>query len=157
MKITRIILIIAISGFLVLKQIHGVEENLYNKPYLQYDKYGLKAVNCMRCNVQIKTRSQRLVRLNDTKEIYVEFFKTLSNFIAVPVLLDNGSFTNILMCKDCKKVYQLTKEEKLGMANQLKNGWILEAKGLKRSLKEIRAIVERTENLEVIKNYNFKE
>jgi hypothetical protein len=129
---------------------------LYDNNYLVYDEYGLKQVNCMRCNVVVKERVLRLSRVKDDEPIYIESVKSLSNFTAVPVELDNGSWTNILMCKDCKKEYQLTDEEKVGMANQLKGGWVEEARGLRRSQKEIKAIAKRVKKTKVVKKHRFK-
>jgi len=129
----------------------------YDKDYLEYDEYGLKKVKCMRCNETIRERLPRLVRTEGGDSVYVETIKTLSNFTAVPFTLNDGTFTNILMDKDCAKIYQNTPEEIRGMTKQLKRGWVLEATGLKRSQDEISAIENRTRNIKVKERHRFKE
>ncbi|MEE8208245.1 MAG: hypothetical protein V3T88_04725 [Nitrosomonadaceae bacterium] len=149
MKIIGIILII-ILAFCVKA------EAIYDQDYLVYDEYGLKQVNCMRCNTPIKERTIRLSRVSEGRNIYIESVRSLSNFAAVPVVLSDGSWTNILMDRDCAKAYRLTEEEKEGMAEQLKNGWIGEARGLKRSQEEIDGIKDRVKKTKVIR-HRFEE
>lgn len=137
---------------IILIVLFGVEAHaFYDNDYLEYDSYGLKQVNCMRCNVAIKKRTPRLVELDSGEEVYVESIKTLSNFEAVTVVLNNDSYTNALMCRDCKRVYQNTEEGMRGVAKQLRSGWVLEARGLKRPEKEIKAIEKRVKKIKVVK------
>lgn len=132
-------------------------EAFYDKPYLEYDEYGLKQVNCMRCNVPVKTRTIRLVRHKEGEEpVYVEAIRAQSNLVRIPVELNNGSWTNLLMCLDCKKNYAFW-EEKEGMARQLKAGWVDEAIGLKRSIEEVDGILDRVKNTTVLRKHDGKE
>lgn len=121
----------------------------YDKDYLEYDEYGLKEVRCMKCDVPIKKRGIRQHTLKDGRTINVYYVKTLSNFTPVPYELSNGSFTHILMCKDCARTHVDIPEERLGMASQLRKGWVLEARGARRSQKEINAIEKRMEGITV--------
>jgi len=128
---------------------------MYDKDYLEYDSYGLRQVNCMRCNIAIKRRTPRPDRLPDGREVYVDALKTLSNFIQIPFTLTNNSRVNILLCKDCKAKYSDSVEEMQGMTRQIRRGRILEAKGMNRPEQEIDLIKERVKALKVKERYNF--
>ncbi len=148
-------LLIAVMLFIVL--VFNIEAKAeYDKDYLEYDEYGLKEVRCMKCDEPIKKRTIKLHKLEDGRAINVYTVKTLSSFSPIPYELSDGSFTNILMCKDCARDHVDTLEERQGMAKQLKSGWILEAEGTNRSQKEIDAIEKRTKWLTVTKRHKFK-
>lgn len=127
----------------------------YDKDYLEYDEYGLVEVRCMKCNIPIKKRDVVRHTLRDGRTVNVYAIKTLSNFVAVPYELNNGSFTNILMDKGCARKHTDVLAERQGMADQLRKGWVLEAKGTKRSQKEIKDLEKRIEEIEVSGKYRF--
>lgn len=127
----------------------------YDKDYLEYDDFGLVEVRCMKCNVPIKKRVIRLHTLEDGRTINVYAVKTLGNFNPVPYELNDGSFTHILMDKDCARKHVDTLAERQGMASQLRKGWVLEAEGAKRSRKEIDAIEDRVKGITVSGKHRF--
>lgn len=127
----------------------------YDKDYLEYDDFGLVEVRCMKCNVPIKKRVIRLHTLEDGRTINVYAVKTLGNFSPVPYELNDGSFTHILMDKDCARKHVDTLAERQGMASQLRKGWVLEAEGAKRSRKEIDAIEDRVKGISVSGKHRF--
>lgn len=97
---------------------------MYDKNYLTYDEIGLKHVHCMRCNEVIKNREITEQTLPNGEKVNVFYMKTYSHARRVPYVLDDGSITHILMCIDCEDKHVETDEEKTGMTDQLKRGWI---------------------------------
>ena len=81
---------------------------MYDKDYLEYDDIGLSAVNCMRCNQAVKRRAVVTVEAKDVLVI-----KTLSHFKPTPYHLSDGSYTNILLCKDCHNTMEDDSQEEL--------------------------------------------
>ncbi len=129
---------------------------MYDKDYLEYDEYGLKEVRCMRCNIPIKKRDTIPHKLPSGEIIGVLAIKTLSHFVPVPYELSDGSFANILMCKDCAKEHVGTDIERIGMQEQFRSGFALEAAGKKRSKEEIDHIKEKYKNMKVVRPHDFK-
>ncbi len=131
---------------------------MYDKEYIEYDEYGLKEVRCMRCGVPIKRREvvEREIRKGKwTRIVNVFAIKTLSNFVPVPYTLSDGSYTNILMDKDCAKKHINSPEEMVGMENQFKKGHELEAIGTGRSQKEVNHIKKMFEKIKVTGHHDF--
>ncbi len=131
---------------------------MYDKDYLEYDEYGLKEVRCMRCGVPIKKREifAKTVNYRGTiQTIGVYAIKSLSNYTPIPYTLSDGSYTNILMDKDCAEKHVNSTEEMVGMESQFKKGHELEAIGTGRSQKEINDIKNRMEKIKVIGHHDF--
>ena len=128
---------------------------MYGKDYIEYDGYGLKEVRCMRCDSPVKKRGIVEHILPDGGKVNVYAVKTMSNFSPVPFTLSDGSFTNILMCRDCNKKYTDNGEERKGMEKQVRRGLELEAIGKGRSREEIGAIRKRAEKIKIIKIHTF--
>ena len=124
---------------------------MYDKEYLEYDKYGLKKVGCMRCNIPIKKRKVVKEEKGSGEIINVYAIQTLKAFTPVPYDINTGSYTNILMCDECARGHSNTEEERKGMALQLKRGWVGEVVNSKRSQKEIDFIKKTVEALMVIR------
>ena len=129
---------------------------MYDKDYLEYDEYGLKEVRCMRCNTPVKRRYIDPVTMPDGRTIGVYKIKTLSNFVPAPFTLSDGSYTNILLDKDCAKKIDNSPEEVEGMGKQFRKGFELEAAGARRSKDEIKDIKERFKKIEVSGSHNFE-
>ena len=117
---------------------------MYNKDYLEYDEFGLKQVNCMRCNIPVKVR-----KAVDG----ILAMSTMSHFAPVPFTLSDGSYTNILMCEDCRKKYDETEIKE--MEKQFHKGYELEAIGEKRSKKEVDFIKGKMKKLKFVKSHSF--
>lgn len=122
---------------------------MYDKNYLEYDEYGLKSVNCMRCNKPVKIREYKEVEHNG-KLINIAYIKELNDFKPTPFMLSNGSYTNILLCTNCAKNKENNEEEQKGMTKQFKRGHELEAKYAKKSNIEIKYIANTYGKLKVM-------
>jgi len=120
---------------------------MYDKDYIEYDEYGLKSVNCMRCNTPIRVRRFKGDEI-EGERVKVAYIKTLPDFTPVPFMLSDGSYTNILLCADCAKNMK-AEEEVEGMTRQFKNGHILDAKHAKRGQMEMRNIVDMYNKLSI--------
>lgn len=129
---------------------------MYDKDHLIYDDYGLKQVNCVRCNNPVKMRNIKLHEFPDGRTIHIYAIKTLSNFVPLPYELSNGTYTHITMDKDCARDHVDTAEERKGMEKQFRKGFELEAKGFKKQQNEIDDIINRYSEIKVTGRRNFK-
>lgn len=116
---------------------------LYDQPYIEHDNQGISQINCIRCNDPLKTRIE-------TNHGYR--FKKVSHISQIKFYLTDGSFTNLYMCKDCKREYQPTEKELKGLSKQFRKGFILEAEAAKESKEIIKSIENRYKNISIKKD-----
>ncbi len=125
---------------------------MYDFDYLEYDEYGLVKIGCMRCNKPVKVRGTKEVKTPGGMSVKAIAIKQMQDFKAVPFLLSDGSYTNILLCGGCATNMD-SKKETEGITRQFRKGHELEAIQAKRSKEEIDRIKEAYNNLEVTKKH----
>lgn len=98
-------------------------------PHVDIDDKGVYRLGCMLCNDTIGTRDYVMDQeghfILDAKGNKIPYLRHWSHIRFVEMHLSDGSFTDLLVCKDCAPRVNETWHEHL--ANTMKRAWLMEA------------------------------
>ena len=66
--------------------------------YLLFDEFGIRAVRCMACGTNIKSRSE----IKSSNGSMIRELSKHADYREIPVLLDGGKLAFIMVCDGCK-------------------------------------------------------